>query len=293
MYPAGIVYKDLSAECLTEGLCWKCAAPRYIFDLRFLLSLFVYLWVSAFLVACTQTIVAGAVGVWFFTDREKSSTLKQPVFAISIKNAFLYHIGSMAFGAFILAIVQTIKWVLRWLQEQAKAQKNKIMEIIICLLQYLIVCFEKCVKFMNKNAYIQVALRGTNFCRSAKNAFQLILRNAVRFWVVTMLSWMVHFLGFVFIPAATAILGYLMLMQMYPEVNPIVPTVIFTFMGGIIAMIYMSVFGLAVDTTLQAFIIAEELDCADRFVPPALKSYMDAAPKGDEGKRKGCCACLG
>jgi choline transporter-like protein 2/4/5 len=38
-------------------------------------------------------------------------------------------------------------------------------------------CFEKIVKFISKNAYIMVAMKGKNFCRSTKAAFLLILAN--------------------------------------------------------------------------------------------------------------------
>ena len=39
-----------------------------------------------------------------------------------------------------------------------------------------------------RNAYIQIALMGTNFCVSAKKAFFLILRNAFRFGTVAILG---------------------------------------------------------------------------------------------------------
>ena len=39
-----------------------------------------------------------------------------------------------------------------------------------------------------RNAYIQIALMGTNFCTSAKKAFFLILRNAFRFGTVAILG---------------------------------------------------------------------------------------------------------
>merc|ERR1719327_26038 len=98
-----------------------------------------------------------------------------------------------------------------YLSKQAKAQGNKVMEIICKIFAYCLWCFEKSVKFLNKNAYIQVALMGTNFCVSAKNAFFLILRNAVRFGVLGSLGFVVHFTGKLLITAATAILGFLIL----------------------------------------------------------------------------------
>merc|ERR1719379_274984 len=110
---------------------------------------------------------------------------------------------------------------MKYFEQQAAAQKNRVMVIVMKLLAYCLWCFEKVIKFLNKNAYIQVALMGTNFCTSAKNAFFLILRNALRFAVITMLSHIVHFIGMVLITAATAVLGYFILGAMYEDINPI------------------------------------------------------------------------
>merc|ERR1719502_2566039 len=121
---------------------------------------------------------------------------------------------------------------------------------------YCLWCFEKCVKFLNKNAYIQIALMGTWFCTSAKNAFFLILRNALRFAVVAALSHIVHFIGMVLIIAATAIAGYFILGAMYPDVNPIAPTIFYAFIGWMTAKLFVGVFALAVDATLHCFVAA-------------------------------------
>jgi hypothetical protein len=73
---------------------------------------------------------------------------------------------------------------MKYLEKQASAQKNRIMVIVFKAVQCILWCFEKFIKYLNKNAYIQVALLGTNFCTSAKVAFSLILRNFARFGVV-------------------------------------------------------------------------------------------------------------
>merc|ERR1719213_819920 len=98
-----------------------------------------------------------------------------------------------------------------YFEQQAKAQKNKVMAIVLKVAQCCLWCLEKCIKFLNKNAYIQVALMGTNFCTSAKNAFFLILRNALRFAVIAMLSHIVHLIGMGMIIAGTAVSGYFIL----------------------------------------------------------------------------------
>ena len=101
---------------------------------------------------------------------------------------FRYHLGSVAFGSFILAVVQFIKWWLYWLEKQAEASKNGIMKRIAQTLRCCVTCFEKFIKFLNKNAYIQIALLGKKFCYAAKDAFWLIFRNALRIATAALVS---------------------------------------------------------------------------------------------------------
>jgi choline transporter-like protein 2/4/5 len=57
---------------------------------------------------------------------------------------------------------------------------NGIVKVVFCILQCCMWCFEKCMKFINKNAYIIVALKGKSFCGAAFNAFTLIISNLGR-----------------------------------------------------------------------------------------------------------------
>merc|ERR1712222_247637 len=134
-----------------------------------------------------------------------------------------YHLGTFAFGAFVLATVQFLRYMMKYLEMQAKAQKNCVMRVVFRIIGYFVWCFEKCIRFLNKNAYIQCAILGTNFCVSAKNAFFLILRNITRFGTVTMLGSVVHLLGTVFIMVITTAIGYIILSLVHPEEDVIAP----------------------------------------------------------------------
>merc|ERR1712232_463845 len=71
-------------------------------------------------------------------------------------------------------------------------------------------------------------------------------------------------IGFVFIMIAVCVAGYLVLITIHPTVSPIAPMLLFIAIGYMAAELYMNVFGLAVDTSLQCFIIVEEMgDAAD------------------------------
>jgi len=280
-WPTGFVWKDETCSGANPQ-CWRCAPPRFIFDVRFFISFFMYLWNNAFLLALGQCCIAGAVGVWFFTpntDKGKVKTVRH-----SVVNAFRFHIGSLAFGSFILAVVQFIKYLLMYLERQAEAQKNRIVQMILKCLSYLIMCLERFIKFLTKNAYIQVALRGTPFCTSAKKAFDIIGANFLRFGVVATLGRVVHAIGYVFITSVSTIIGYFILKGMHPEASPVIPVFVYFMTSLIVGRLYMSVFGLAVDTCLQCVIQAEEMDHDGRFVPSQLKKVLKAKVKSDPGQ---------
>lgn len=106
-----------------------------------------------------------------------------------------YHMGTAAFGSLIIAIIKTIRAVIAYLQKHAKASKNKILQYLLCVLQCCMWCLEKCMKFLNKNAYIETAIYGYSFCKSARRAFFLLLRNILRVAAVNLVADFVLILG--------------------------------------------------------------------------------------------------
>ena len=206
-WPVGSTYRD-DYNCVGDA-CWRCSPPRYVFDVRFAIIFFAFLWNCAFMVAFGQLAVAFATAIWFFTPHSQKSSVGKVKTAIWACCRF--HLGSIAFGSFIVAVVQFARYLLMYFEKQAQAQKNKVMVMILKVAQCCLWCLEKCIKFLNKNAYIQIALQGTNFCASAKVAFFLILRNAIRFGMVAGLGWIVQTLGYIFITITTAIVGYFVL----------------------------------------------------------------------------------
>jgi choline transporter-like protein 2/4/5 len=62
-------------------------------------------------------------------------------------------------GAFLIALVQFIRIIFEYYRRQMeKANKdNKVVKALLCLTSYLLDCLERFVKFISKNAYIQVS----------------------------------------------------------------------------------------------------------------------------------------
>eukprot|EP00931_Biecheleriopsis_adriatica_P098375 TRINITY_DN7231_c0_g2_i1.p1 TRINITY_DN7231_c0_g2~~TRINITY_DN7231_c0_g2_i1.p1 ORF type:complete len:949 (+),score=198.10 TRINITY_DN7231_c0_g2_i1:115-2961(+) len=286
VWPQGSVYRD-DDRCDTTvngtAACWRCAPPRYVFDARFAASFFVFLWNNALNVAIGQCIIAGAVGVWFFTPNKEKGNKR--AIAPACWNVFRYHLGSLAFGSFIIAMVQFIRYVMKYYEKQAKAQKNRVLVLILKICQCCMWCLEKCLKFLNKNAYIQIALLGTNFCTSAKKAFFLIMRNALRFSTVALLGTMISWIGFFFISIAGVAVGYLIVSGLHPEMSLTINLIIYAITAYLIAQLFMQVFGLAVDSTLQCFLACEEMGMGGDFVPEQMKRWLNAGPDADVAKQ--------
>ncbi|CAD7940129.1 unnamed protein product [Amoebophrya sp. A120] len=274
----------------TTDKCYRCTTPRYGFDTMFAYVFFSLLWNNALIVALGQCTIAGAVAVWYFTPNDSKGY--NAAVLPSLKNCFRYHFGSLCFGAFILAVVQFIKYALEYVKRNAQAQKNYIMMKIAALLQCLVRCFERFVKFLNKNAYIQIAILGKNFCRSAWAAFCLILRNAARLGILAMIGSLVRAIGMIFITVFTTIIGYFVLNAMYEDdiSSPVMCVLLFFMIGYVVSQLFMDVFGLAVDTTLQCFVADEELNAKGgsggaQYTPEELKGFL----KDPNQKGKMCC----
>ena len=168
-----------------------------------LYHLFGLLWLANFIVACQHMVIAGAVAGWYFT-RDKSD-LKLPILA-SFKRLVIYHLGSVAFGSFIIALVQLVRMILAYIERKLAKRTNSCGPLLKCC-QCCLWCFEKCLKFLNRNAYIMTAIYGYNFCKAAQKAFSLLTSNILRVAAINSVGTFVLFLGKVAVVASTVIIG--------------------------------------------------------------------------------------
>jgi solute carrier family 44 (choline transporter-like protein), member 2/4/5 len=174
----------------------------------FLYTLFGYLWINAFMIGVSQFIISAACAIWYFTstsDSNGSGSLMTGLYWV-----FRYHLGSIAFGSFLIALVQFIRIIFEFYKKQIeKANKeNPIIKVVLWCTSYLLMCLERFIKFISKNAYIQIAITSKNFCMAAWNAFILILKNALRFGTANSIGFIFNVLGVAFITAANTLVVY-------------------------------------------------------------------------------------
>lgn len=108
-----------------------------------------------------------------------------------------YHTGTVAFGSLIIAIVRVIRVILEYIDHKLKKFENPFTRFIMCCCKCLFWCLESFLKFINKNAFIMCAVHGHNFCKSARDAFSLLLRNVVRVVVLDKVNYTISLIKLV------------------------------------------------------------------------------------------------
>lgn len=87
-----------------------------------------------------------------------------------------YNLGSMAFGSLILAVVETLVWLLETLNEQtqAKQDSNPLVRVVMKCCKCCMFCFERCLKFVSGYAYIFVFMQNTGFCTACFRTWRMM-----------------------------------------------------------------------------------------------------------------------
>ena len=119
-----------------------------------------------------QLIVATSVAKWYFTKNKL--TIGSWTVLGSIIDVCWYHAGTAAYGSLLLAIIQLIRAILTKLQKEAAKADSKIAKCILCCCQCFFCCLESCMKFINKNAYIQTAI-----CKYSGSCLSCVFHPAV------------------------------------------------------------------------------------------------------------------
>ena len=153
------------------------------------------------------------------------------------------------------------------------------MKVILWIVGGILWLIEKILKFINKNAFIQTALMGTNFCKSCANAVSLIARNAMRIGTLGMIGGIIHFLGLTFITVGTGVAGWGALTAWYDGQikSPIAPLTLIFIMGYCLGSIVISVFSISVDAIFQCFLADEEMNKTQggaKHTPSQLDSFL-------------------
>ncbi|XP_052774226.1 choline transporter-like protein 1 [Mya arenaria] len=212
--------------------------------------LFGTVWVLQFIIACHKLTVAGAVAIWYFS-RDKEA-LGFPVLS-AMSRVVRYHLGSVAFGSFVITFVIVVRMLLSFVENRLRGKTHPVAVFLMKCFKCCLWCFERFIKFLSDNAYIEIAIHGLGFCRAARQAFHVVLENAFRVAAINSVGDFVLFLGKLATVSIVTVAG-LEFISVRKNVSfvwlPVTLTAIFAYF---IASCFMSVYEMAIDTIFLCF----------------------------------------
>ncbi|XP_040607502.1 choline transporter-like protein 5 isoform X3 [Mesocricetus auratus] len=248
-------------------------------------NLFAFLWLVNFVIALGQCTLAGAFASYYWAMRKPEDIPRYPLF-LAFGRAVRYHTGSLAFGSLILASVQMFKVIIEYLDSRLKKAQNSVARFLQCCLRCCFWCLEKMVKFLNRNAYIMIALYGKNFCASTRDAFYLLMRNILKVAVTDEVTHFILLLGKILVSGIVGVLAFLLFTERLQEIveGPTtlnyywVPFLTLVLGSYLIAHGFFSVYSMCVETIFICF--CEDLERNDGsaekpyFVTPSLHRIL-------------------
>ncbi|KAH9400917.1 hypothetical protein TYRP_002499, partial [Tyrophagus putrescentiae] len=187
-----------------------------------LFSFFCYQWLFYFLEALYIISLAGCFSTFYWqppkSKKHASKGLPQFISLHSVQMAFRYHLGTLAFGAFFVALLRTVRLLLDFVHARLKAALNPSpapdgqaaaaaaatsssssalsslcgcctglltsiftsAPILFRLAQWLLALTDRLLSFLNHHTYLMTAIYGRPFCASAVEALTLLATNPLR-----------------------------------------------------------------------------------------------------------------
>ncbi|KAK9535628.1 hypothetical protein VZT92_007999 [Zoarces viviparus] len=279
------------SECLFAFYGGETAYHKYLIGLQFY-NVFLFFWCANFVTALGQMTLAGAFASYYWAVNKSDDMPAFPVFS-ALGRSLRYHTGTLAFGSLILSIIQIIRVLLEYLDHKLKGAHNKFTKFLLCCLKCCFWCLEKCIKFLNRNAYIMVAIYGKNFCTAARDAFLLLMRNMIRVAVLDKVTDFLLFLGKLLIVGLVGIFAFFFFsgrVKAFEDTAPHlhyywVPILTVVVGSYLIAHGFFSVYAMCVDTLFLCFL--EDLErndgSAERpyLMPESLRKVLNKKNKAE------------
>jgi len=249
---------------------------------------FMLLWTLQICTYWLYLVVAGVVADWYFSRRDGEEGPKKrgeeddelshrPIYGSFCRS--VKHFGSLALAALIIATIQFIRWVLRYIERQMH-KSNALVQYCICILDCCLGCIESCMDCISKRALIITGITGKPLCSSFAITFNIVWVNMVRVSVMMLFTGIVIFVGKVCVCLATTGISVLIIYYAYDDLSGIMlPTIMIFLLSYVIASAFMTVYETAVDTVFLSFLLDEEWNAknpnTEMFADKALLEIVD------------------
>jgi len=179
---------------------------------------FMLIWTSFFLAAIGTTTISGCVVYFFYIDEDTSGFVNAQ-FADNQTDYVLlgmlwyvlrYNLGSMALGSLVLAVVETLVWLLEFVSKQTegKQESNVVLRVAMKCCKCCMFCFERCLKFVSSYAYVFVFMQNQGFCTSCFRTWRLMTGYPVQLSINAIVQKVLFAMQSIGIPLVSTIWAY-------------------------------------------------------------------------------------
>jgi len=267
----------------------KCFLVYYIFGL---------MWIMELLNALSLFTVSYAVCLWYYSAwDDKSGEKRAPLFPVlrGVFNALFFHFGSMAFGAFMLALLKGIRIILLLMSRAAKNDNNRMVACLLDACQCCMACVEGGVAFVSRNAYIEVAINSKPYCQAAREAYEFMVAEAGEVIVLSGATFLIQAFGCLGICAAGGLMTYEVVTTQERYTSDLSPhyvgepefvAAVAAFMCFSISIVFMDILDQCAETLLFVYATSAKDGTADYHLSDTMRSLVNhPAPKVVEQAR--------
>jgi len=263
----------------------------------FAFAFFHLLWTVKFLEYFVFMVIAGAIAQWYFTPRnsagEKQRGVENGISRVpildAIGRAIRFHLGTIAFGSLIIAIIEFLRALVKYIEETTTPKKgtpNRIQKAIFCMIQCCLWCVQCCMDKVNKNAFVWTAIWGDAYCTAACSSFKLIWANLARVAAISVVGNYIVFVGKLLVALiTTGISGVIIYKQYNGTLNSMVlPLVIIFVLSYMVASLFMMTLETTIDTVFLCFLVDEKYNkqSGNMLASEGLQKVINAHQKKSE-----------
>ena len=213
---------------------------------------FGYLWIISWIDYTSRFIVIVGASTYYFNNSRENLNVEAPAdINYGFYTAYINHMGSIAFGAFIIAVIKLVRIIFYHAAKklQSLSGENAVSRAFVTCANCVLGVIEKICEYMNEAAFCYMAVTGNHFLTSAWEAFLLNLKHGLKFVFANMIANIFIFIGKIGIVVGNCFCLYLLMKYRHDldEVHtlwgPMLVVGIFSYMA---ASLFLSLFDQAI-----------------------------------------------
>jgi len=194
----------------------------------------------------------------------------------------------------LIAILQAFSKVLEYAQRKNEEEgDNYALSCILCCCICCVHCCKDIVEFVDKNAYIEMAITSKDFCGSAKEAIAMIVKLGGSMAILNGATFVFSVFGTIVISLTSGAFADIICAHgpfadqssPFHVASPSTVMLLSALMGFLVALTFMDVLDMTSDTLLYCYGVDMQTGRAGHTAPAALKDLVHSGEHGDDPRR--------